>query len=483
MDIEHDISDVLPSEYEIGPFAIEKNGVESRTKAQSLAIIDIDRAEIVHEHMYGRPVQPAKILPKKSTTFLDEFYDKEYDRYVMRMEIVRKSPLVHRLVITNPRELHELDRCLEKAFSYGLGKYEVRFFVRNRRLFQKEIIVRGVFLRENALLIGQPCKVHIFAEPDVELEFDGINIPVEMVAEYYHICSILPKREGNIELKVKLKGKTIFEKTCLVQRPIAERTSIPISLEKAIEDKSVYGDFLVYDSKTGKFIGCNEEILKYVEEIDRRYGLKGIVLHPFFAWNEDPTDVLFSLIYKLNKKGRQLHVGFISQPTLYSGIVLSEKNADRVDFISIVKTKCQKCGKRLMVLVRDENKIEISCTDCETVSPEKDVLRIISLPETFRCPECRKSWLLPCFSRTSSNSKIILMRPLCSTEIDYCYFTLEEFRQFLPDILVLSDKQTEWLRNNCTYLLKQKTLLCKSCGRTQLLCQLFQVMNYQKGIR
>jgi len=370
---------------------------------------------------------------------------------------------------------HDFDARI--SFPLNSPEHEILRRELDEKVVGQKISILRTDSRERPILIR---KIRTFAESDIKLEFGGANIPVERVAEYYHIGSILPKREGKMKLEIKVRGTTIFDKSYSVQHPIVERTSIPKFLEEILEDKSVSDSFLVYEKNVDKFIGCDEEISKYLQGINEHYGLKGIVLHPLFAWNEDCKDFLFSSIYKLNKRGKQLRVGFISQPTLYGGTILSEKNAEKVDFIPLVQAKCEKCGKRRIVLVRDENKLEVSCTDCETVNPEKDILRIINLPEIFRCPECEKSWLLPCFSRVSSNSKIVLICPLCSTEIGYCYFTLEEFERSLPDILVLSDRQTEWLRNTCTYLLEQKTLLCKSCGRTQPLCQLFQVVDYEK---
>jgi hypothetical protein len=58
-------------------------------------------------------------------------------------------------------------------------------------------------------------------------------------------------------------------------------------------------------------------------------------------------------------------------------------------------------------------------------------------------------------------SKIILICPVCSTQIDYSYFTIEEFEKSLPDVLFLSDKLTEWLRENYTYLLERRTFNIK----------------------
>lgn len=476
--IEYDISDVFPSEYKIGPFSIEKNGITSKKEAQSLIIIDIDRMEVEKELFYGKPIQLAKILPKKSTTFFDEFYDKEFDKYVLRLEIVRKSPLVHRLIITNPRELHDLNKCLEKTFIYGPGKYDIRLFVKNKILSKEEITIYGVFLREKNLFVGSPCRVHIFADSEIDLEYDGISIPIERVGEYYYISEIIPKREGKIKLEVKIGGSTIFNKVLSVEPSIVEKKGISKTLEEVLENKALYGSFLVYDKNTYKFLSDSGEVFKQIREIDEGYGLKGIIFHPLSALNEVCKDVLFNFIYKLNKNDKQLKVGFISRPTLYGGPVLSQKNAEKVDFIPLVQTKCEKCGKRTMVLVKDENQLQVSCTNCETIDPEKESLQIINLPEIFRCPECGKSWLLPCFSSANS-SKIVLLCPFCLTKIDYCYFTIEDFEESLPDILILSDKQTEWLRNNYTYLLEQKALVCNSCGRTHPICKVFHVEDYE----
>jgi len=478
-DIEYNISDIFPSEYEIGPFSIEKNKMVSKTEAQPLIIVDIDNIKVVQEHKYGEHIKIATILPKNSTIFFDEFYDKEYDKYLLRMEIVRKTPFVHRSVISNPRELHELDGALKKAFAYGPGKYEIKFFVKNKLLLKKTVTVYGVFLRERALFVGRPCRVHIFAESDVELKFGDADIPIEKVAEYYYICDLFPKREGEIELEIKVKGRIIFNKTCLVQRPIFKK-AIPESLEEALEDKNTYGKLLVYDKQTDKFFENNQDFLKILGRLNNHPGLKGIIIHPLFAWNEDSKDILFRSIHMLHKKGKQFRILFISQPTLYGGAILSPKNAEKVDFVPLVQRTCEKCGKRKMVLVKNEEKIKILCANCEAINPGEKTFPIINLPEIFRCPECGRSWLLPYFSATSQNSKIVLTCPSCLTEIDYCYFTILEFERRLPDILIFSIKQTEWLRKNYTYLLEQKTLLCKSCGQTHPICLLFQIIDYEK---
>ncbi|MEM2146256.1 MAG: hypothetical protein QW279_12910, partial [Candidatus Jordarchaeaceae archaeon] len=77
---------------------------------------------------------------------------------------------------------------------------------------------------------------------------------------------------------------------------------------------------------------------------------------------------------------------------------------------------------------------------------------------------------------------ILLICPACSTQIDYCYFTIEEFEKSFPDLLILSDKQTEWLRNNYSFLLEQEILLCSSCGRVHPVCQLFQIAEYERTL-
>lgn len=480
-DADFDINNVFPSKYDLGPFSVEKNGVTSTAESRSIIIVDLHKMEVDRELIYGASIRQAVIMSKNSPSFFDEFYDEGFDESCLRMEVVRKSPFVHKFVTSNPKELHELNKCLQRAFSYGPGRYEVRFFVRNKSTFTEEVTVCGVFLREKVLFVGRSCRVHIFAESAVQVEFDRENIAVEKVAEYYHICNIIPKRKGEIELDVKVSGKTVFHRVCLVQVAKIKRVSVEQPLEEIL-DKSISDMFLVYDKNTSKFISDMEKMPDCFKRISKHFGLKGIILHPLFALNEVCKDVLFDIFYKLHKSGQQLRLGFISLPMVYGGPILSPKVAEKVDFIPLVQRKCDKCGKRAVALVKDANIMRVSCTSCETIDPEKIAFQVVNIPETFRCPECAKSWLLPCYSPHSSKSKISLICPICSTQIDHCYFTIEEFEKSLPDVLFLSDKMTEWLRYNYTYLLEQRALLCDSCGRTHPICSLFQIRDHEKTL-
>ena len=154
------------------------------------------------------------------------------------------------------------------------------------------------------------------------------------------------------------------------------------------------------------------------------FGLKGIVLHPLFALNEEDKDYLFSILYKFHKTNKQLRIGFLWFPAIYGGKILSPKVAEKMSFISIIQTKCEKCGERSVVLIKDKDRFRTSCTNCERIDLRRIAYRVVNIPEIFRCPECRKSWLVPCYSEESVNSKIVLICPTCLTKIDYCFFTM-----------------------------------------------------------
>lgn len=261
--------------------------------------------------------------------------------------------------------------------------------------------------------------------------------------------------------------------------------------------------------------------MMFIEETlkgEFEFGTKAIIIFPSNGLFQDQISEIIKCIMKIDKS-RNFTVGLFPSPTPYKKMFFNlnkalwvEENQRISPNIPLICPKCEKSGEFVITRINEQNILICMSCNCtflngqeliETLKIEGELIKGFDLDEfekkiyvkgqnhrygpynyyipilfnlVLKCPKCGDN-LIPACKKGSDfeKEKHFLLCITCGLNLDFFIFTLNMFKEFMPNLIITSFNFIRWLfntpRGEQFNYLHGKIRMCNKCGRVHPLAK------------